>query len=57
MHKPYLKRISPFPYGDFYRRGLDGTLIRCLEKEESNQALVDIHEGIYGGDSNGLSMA
>jgi dienelactone hydrolase len=40
-----------------YRRGLDGTLLRCLEKEESDQALVDIHEGIYGGHSNGLAMA
>ena len=42
---------------DFYRRGLDGTLLRCLAKEEYDQASVDIHEGIYGGHSNGLSMA
>ena len=42
---------------DLYRRGLDGTLLRCLENEESDQALVDIHEGIYGGQSNGLAMA
>ena len=32
-------------------------LVRCLEKEESDKALVDIHKGIYGGHSNGLSMA
>ena len=43
--------------GDLYRKGLDGTLLRCLEKEESDQALVDIHEGTCGGYSNGLSMA
>ena len=35
--------------GDLYRRGLDGTLLRCLEKDESDQALVDIYEGICGG--------
>ena len=44
-------------FGDLYRRGLDGALLRCLEKEESNQALADIHEGICGGHSNGLAMA
>ena len=40
-----------------YRRGPDVTFLRCLEKKESNQALVDIHEGICGGHSNGLAMA
>ena len=40
-----------------YRRVVDGTLLRCLEKEESDQVLVDMHEGICGGHSNGLSMA
>ena len=43
--------------GDLYRKGLDVRLLRCLEKDESNKALVDIHEGICGGNSNGLSMA
>ena len=44
-------------FGDLYRKGLDGTLLRCLKKEESDQVLVDIHEGIRGGHSNGLAMA
>ena len=43
--------------GDLYRRGLDGTLLRWLEKEEFDQELVDIHEAICGGHSSGLSMA
>ena len=43
--------------GDLYRKGLDGTLLRCLETEKFDQALVDNHEGIYGGHSNGLAMA
>ena len=43
--------------GDLYRKGLDGTLLRCLEKDEFDQALVEIHEGICGGNSNGLAMA
>ena len=42
---------------DLYRRGLNGTLLRFLEKEEFDQVLVNIHVGICGGHSNGLSMA
>ena len=43
--------------GDLYRKSLDGTLLRCLEKEESKKSLVDIHNGICGSHSNGLALA
>ena len=42
---------------DLFRRSLDGTLLRCLEPEESKRALVDVHEGICGSHSNGLTLA
>ena len=42
---------------DLFRRSLDGTLLRCLESEESKCALVDVHEGICGSHSNGLTLA
>ena len=42
---------------DLFRIGLDGTLLRCIESEESKCALVDIHEGICGSHSNGLTLA
>ena len=42
---------------DLFRRSLDGTLLRCLESEESKRALVDVHEGICGSHSNSLTLA
>lgn len=40
-----------------YHRGLDGTLLRCLECNESEIALHEIHEGIYGTHSSWLTLA
>lgn len=40
-----------------YRRGLDGTLLRCLEHNESASSLHEVHEGICGTHSSGLSLA
>lgn len=42
---------------DLFRRGLDGTLLRCLETEESKCALSEVHEGICGSQSNGFTLA
>ena len=42
---------------DLFRRSLDGTLLRCLESDESKRALVDVHEGICGSHSNDLTLA
>ena len=42
---------------DLFRRSLDGTLLRCLESNKSKHALVDVHKGICGSHSNGLTLA
>lgn len=39
-----------------YRRGLDNTLLRCLEHEESGKSLKEVHEGICGIHSSGLML-
>ena len=36
---------------------LDGTLIRCLELEESKKELAKVYDDICGAHSNGLSLA
>ena len=43
--------------GDFYRKGLDGMFLRCLEIEEFGKALVEVHGGIFGAHCNGLALA
>ena len=54
-----IRNASPFTlaFGDFYRKSLEKTILRCLEKEESKKALVDIHDGIGESHSNGLVLA
>ena len=42
---------------DLYRRGLDGTLLRCLEPDEFKRALAEVHEGVCGSHSRGLTLA
>ena len=42
--------------GDLSRKILDKTLLRCLELEESEKALVEVHNGICGAHSNGLAL-
>lgn len=40
-----------------YKQGLNGTLLRCLEPDESKRALAEVHEGIYGSHLKGLTLA
>ena len=42
---------------NLFRRSVDGTILRCLESEESKCALVDVHEGICGSHLNNLKLA
>ena len=42
---------------ELFRRGLNGTLLRCLEPNKSKCALIDVHEGICESHSNGLTLA
>ncbi|XP_022891492.1 uncharacterized protein LOC111406334 [Olea europaea var. sylvestris] len=40
-----------------YKRGYSMALLRCLNEEEAQYALQDVHEGICGNHSGGLSLA
>ena len=40
-----------------YRKGLDRTLLMCLEIEELEKVLTKVHNGICGSQSNGLALA
>ena len=40
-----------------YQQGFDSTLLRCIEHDESQLALRELHEGICGSHSSGLSLA
>lgn len=40
-----------------YRQGLDGTLLRCLGRNDSDSALHELHEGICGTHSSGTTLA
>lgn len=40
-----------------YHRGLNGTLLRCLERDEANTALREVHKGICGAHSSGPTLA
>ena len=42
---------------DTYRMGLDGTLLRYLERGESKHALAEVHEGLCGSHYHGLVLA
>ena len=40
-----------------YKRSFDGTLLRCLNAEEAQQVIKEVHEGSCGSHSNGQNMA
>eukprot|EP01018_Ginkgo_biloba_P025647 Gb_33250 [translate_table: standard] len=40
-----------------YRRGYDGTLLKCLNSEEANLAIKEVHEGICGAHTSGMVLA
>ncbi|XP_022867790.1 uncharacterized protein LOC111387466 [Olea europaea var. sylvestris] len=40
-----------------YKRGYSTPLLRCLNEKEAQHALQDLHEGICGNHSKGLSLA
>ncbi|XP_027347963.1 uncharacterized protein LOC113859366 [Abrus precatorius] len=41
---------------ELYKRGVDGTLLRCLNEHEAYIALAEIHEGICGAHQDGERM-
>ncbi|XP_074351821.1 uncharacterized protein LOC141690968 [Apium graveolens] len=40
-----------------YKRGFNQPLLRCVDEEEGNYILREVHEGIYGNQSGGNSLA
>ncbi|XP_074336611.1 uncharacterized protein LOC141673769 [Apium graveolens] len=40
-----------------YKRGFNQPLLRCIDKEEGNYILREVHEGICGNHSGGISLA
>ncbi|XP_074342063.1 uncharacterized protein LOC141679465 [Apium graveolens] len=43
--------------GVLYKRGFNQPLLRCIDLEEGNYILREVHEGIYGNHSGGGSLA
>ena len=41
----------------FFRKNADGVLLRCLEKEESDLVLIQLHDGPAGGHFGGDTTA
>jgi len=55
-----LRRMTMNFYLDgeiLYKRSFDGTLLRCLNENEIEQALKEVHEGICATHANGHTMA
>ena len=40
-----------------YKRGVSTPLLRCLNDEEANRVLNEIHDGVCGNHSGGQSLA
>lgn len=40
-----------------FQRNFDGTLLRFLDKDKVEQVLCEVHKGIYGARSSGLTLA
>jgi hypothetical protein len=59
QRKTFIRRTSRYTIlGDtLYRRNFDGTLLRCLDSEEAKTALEEVHQGICGAHSSGLTLA
>ncbi|PKI68229.1 hypothetical protein CRG98_011365, partial [Punica granatum] len=55
-----LRRIAAhfFLSGEtLYRRSFDATLLRCVDKNEAQRLMEEVHEGNYGPHINGLMLA
>ena len=43
--------------GQFYKRGFSTSLLKCVNLEEGNYILWEIHEGVCGNHTGGPSFA
>ena len=42
--------------GDLYYRTIDGVLLKCIDKEEANVLMGEIHEGVCGSHQSAYKM-
>ncbi|GLJ30929.1 hypothetical protein SUGI_0616100 [Cryptomeria japonica] len=59
QHRAFIRQIAKYVIiaDTLYRRSFDHTLLRCLDSDEAQMALHEVHDGICGGHFNGLSLA
>ncbi|XP_072058104.1 uncharacterized protein [Arachis hypogaea] len=43
--------------GELYRRGLSQPLLKCLNKDEANLVMDEVHEGVCGNHIGGQALA
>eukprot|EP01018_Ginkgo_biloba_P008285 Gb_24991 [translate_table: standard] len=57
--KSFIQRASRYVIigNTLYRRGYDGTLLKCLNSDEANLAIKEVHEGICGAHTSGMVLA
>ncbi|XP_050876332.1 uncharacterized protein LOC127080041 [Lathyrus oleraceus] len=59
MDKKYLRKLSSkffLSRGVLYKRIYDSILLRCIDKQEENQIIMEIHEVSFGTHANGHTM-
>ncbi|XP_050897133.1 uncharacterized protein LOC127103949 [Lathyrus oleraceus] len=57
--KKYLQKLSSKFFlsgGVLYKRNYDSVLLRCVNKQEANQIITEIHEGSFGTHVSGHTM-
>ncbi|XP_016200263.1 uncharacterized protein LOC107641282 [Arachis ipaensis] len=57
--KTFRRRAAPFTMigNELYKRGFSQPLLRCINKEEAEDAMNEAHEGVCGNHIGGLSLA
>jgi hypothetical protein len=58
-NKKYLQKLSSKFFlsgGVLYKRNYDSVLLRCVNKQEANQIIMEIHEGSFGTHASGSTM-
>ncbi|RDX99188.1 hypothetical protein CR513_17792, partial [Mucuna pruriens] len=48
---------SAEPWAMLYKRNVDMTLLRCVDSQEVEQIMEEVHEGIFGTHVNGHALA
>ena len=59
QRKSFIQHASRFTLlgSILYRRGYDGTLLRCLNLDKANLVIKEVHNGICGAHTSGMFLA